>query len=65
MGRHADEASVNPAAPGAGSRDRRNRYVRARSRAVHAATQELRVRHRAEYSKLLDEALKREGLDVL
>lgn len=58
MGRHADEASVKP-------NDRRIEYVRARSRAVHAATQELRVRHRAEYSKLLDEALKREGLDVL
>lgn len=42
--------------------DRRRKYVRARSRAVHVATQRLREKHRAEYAELLHDALKAQGL---
>lgn len=59
MGRHADEARVKTAS------ERRMAYKRARSRAEHAASQELRERHRAEYAALLVEALKHVGLDPL
>lgn len=40
----------------------RAEYARARSRAVHAASQILRARHRSEYQALLDDALREEGL---
>lgn len=49
-------------AQAATARRTRVAYDRARSRAVWAASQQLRERHRAEYQKLLTEALKAEGL---
>lgn len=42
--------------------ERRRAYHRARSRALHKATEALRSAHRAEYTRLLTEALREEGL---
>ena len=41
---------------------KRRDYYRSRSKAVHAASQLLRERHRAEYAQLLNIALREEGL---